>query len=80
MSYSFLFVDKCSDMVWVEDVAGHLLQVLRGEAINMSHDIAEVALFALMQEVLGKVEGKLLTTVAGNGKLTLQLLFGLMEL
>ena len=80
MSYSFLFVDKCSDMFWVEDIARHLLQVLRRETINMSHDIAEIALLTLVQEVLGEVEGELLTTVAGNGQLTLQLLFGLQEL
>ena len=67
-------------MFWVEDVACHLLQVLRRETINMSHDIAEIALLTLVQEVLGEVEGKLLATVAGNGKLTLQLLLGLQEL
>ena len=64
-------------MVFGKELLSHLLQVLGGETVNMSHDVVEVALLTLMQKGLGEVKGELLTTVAGDGQLSLQLLFGL---
>ena len=67
-------------MVFGKELLSHLLQVLGGETVNMSHDVVEVALLTLMQEGLGEIEGELFTTIAGDGQLTLQLLFGLVQL
>ena len=78
--FYLLFVNQCSEMIFCKDVAGHLLQVLGGEAVDVAHDVAEVALLSAVQVVLGEVEGKLLATVAGNGQLALQLLLGLAQL
>ena len=64
-------------MVFGEDVAGHFLKVFGGESVYVTHDVVEVAFLTLMQKGLGEVKGELLTTVAGDGQLSLQLLFGL---
>ena len=67
-------------MRFIKDFTCHLLQIIGCQTVDVSHDVTQVTFLALMQEVLGKVEGKLLMTVAGYGQLSLQLLLGFAQL
>ena len=67
--YSFVY--EGGETLAVEEVLGNLLQVLGSEDVDVAHDVAEVALSAAVQIVLGKVEGELLAAVAGDGQLSL---------
>ena len=49
--FYLLFVNQCSEMIFCKDVAGHLLQVFGGEAVDVTHDVAEVTLLSAVQVV-----------------------------
>ena len=59
---------------------GDVLELGSGEGVDLLEQRLDAALLAVVQEVLGEVEGELLAIVAGNGYLTFQLSLGGIEL
>ena len=63
-------------MVRVKAVLCHVLQLLCRNGVNLLQEGVDITFFVVMQETLGKVEGELLTVVAGNGYLSFELSLG----
>ena len=59
---------------------GDILYLCRTDSIDALHQLVDVALTTIVQIVLGNIQGKLLTVVAGNGYLSFQLALGSCQL
>ena len=62
--------------LWTEDVLGDVLQLGSGDGIDALQQDVYVAQLTAVEVMACKVEGKLLTVVAGYGELTFQLSLG----
>ena len=62
--------------LWTEDVLSDVLQLGSGDGIDALQQDVYVAQLTAVEVMACKVEGKLLTVVAGDGQLTFQLSLG----
>ena len=66
-------------MVRGKKFLSNILKLCGCDGFNMLKQMGDVTFLTIVQEMLGKVKGKLLPVVAGNGELTFQLTLGSRE-
>ena len=67
-------------MVRGKKFLSNILKLCGRDGLNMLKQMGDVTFLTIVQEMLGKVKGKLLSVVTGNGELTFQLTFGCRKL
>ena len=77
---AFLLDNQGGEVIGREEFPSHLLYILCRNGVDLSEELIEVALIAVVKEVSAEVEGKLLTIVTGDGDLSFQLPFGCHQL
>ena len=73
---AFLLDNQGGKVIGREEFPSHLLYILCRNGVDLSEELIEIALIAVVKEVPAEVEGKLLTVVTGDGNLSFQLSFG----
>ena len=58
----------------------YVLQLLGSNGIDLPEKVIDVAFLIIMQETLGKIEGKLFAVITGNGYLPFYLSLGSLQL
>lgn len=71
---SFSFEDQGDESVFVEKFPCHVLNLLAGNGFHLFVEAINVFLPTIVEEALTEIEGEVLTVVAGNANLTLNLL------
>ena len=71
-----LFENQGDESVFVEKFPCHVLNLLAGDGFHLFVEAINVFLPTIVEEALTEIEGEVLTVVAGNANLTLNLLFG----
>ena len=77
---AFLLDNQGGEVFGREEFPSHFLYILCRNGVDLSEELIEVALIAVVKEVSAEVEGKLLTIVTGDGDLSFQLPFGCHQL